>query len=677
MRFFFFCFLLLFLPYSVYAQEKVNYFSLTQSRSLWGLSGLYRIISPKVPPQFTFLLGSHAGYFKTNYTIDELMTLDQVFKSREVEQFFGDYGVSASLLKIKPGGFLGTEISIAGISASSSIYEFEPGKPETRRPFSDQVLGDVSSSLKVSYSLENEDAVFGLLLNTIMHSPAKKLGIEAVSLSPKLALMYDFSKSPLMKTDAKPYFEYFPVKTYLNFGYTFDGSKNLGFLKDEPLFPPYRKYTLWVRGADSVNFGLGLEGGGGTKGITRFFSMFLEWYFDRIVDTTEGKSRKFSENPHFLDLGLRVKPLDGVYVDIVGDFNISSRKDISGIEGTSIILSPAPLWKIVGSLTFIWSPSEILLRREAVKIPLGRVRGKVQDIETGSPVPDAIVSVVGLGLTNLATDVYSGEFETFPLSPGIYEFEVRKDGYETTRVTYRVEADEVTEATIKIKKIKVLGVLYGSVKDDKGVPIPARITFEGENFPPIITDVETGSFEVSLKPGDYRLRFESEGYRDKTVRVVVTPRTKVSVDVVLETLEKEKPVVIQELPKMEERQITRIFLEKLQGKIILAEKIIFEMGTAKILPISYSIIEELAEFLKRHPNLRIRIESHTDPIGTPEQELKLTEDRSSAVKEFLVSKGISANRLETKGYGSQRPVASNDTPEGRSRNRRVEFIVLE
>ena len=70
------------------------------------------------------------------------------------------------------------------------------------------------------------------------------------------------------------------------------------------------------------------------------------------------------------------------------------------------------------------------------------------------------------------------------------------------------------------------------------------------------------------------------------------------------------------------------------------------------------------------------IEGHTDSTGSDELNMTLSQKRADAVKEALTGKGVSADRITTKGYGKKYPVASNDSPAGRSQNRRVEIIIL-
>lgn len=111
------------------------------------------------------------------------------------------------------------------------------------------------------------------------------------------------------------------------------------------------------------------------------------------------------------------------------------------------------------------------------------------------------------------------------------------------------------------------------------------------------------------------------------------------------------------------------------GKIV-ANGIRFESGKADIKPESMGIINEIYGMMKEHPEIRISIEGHTDNVGDEAMNQALSEKRAAAVKEKLVSMGIDSSRLESKGWGESRPVADNNTPEGRANNRRVEFVKL-
>jgi outer membrane protein OmpA-like peptidoglycan-associated protein len=104
-----------------------------------------------------------------------------------------------------------------------------------------------------------------------------------------------------------------------------------------------------------------------------------------------------------------------------------------------------------------------------------------------------------------------------------------------------------------------------------------------------------------------------------------------------------------------------------------AKKIFFSVGSDKLLPASFNSLNEVARILKSNPTLQLSVEGHSDNVGKPASNLNLSQKRAEAVKNYLVQNGIEANRLEAKGFGQEKPVADNSTPEGRAANRRVEL----
>ncbi len=105
------------------------------------------------------------------------------------------------------------------------------------------------------------------------------------------------------------------------------------------------------------------------------------------------------------------------------------------------------------------------------------------------------------------------------------------------------------------------------------------------------------------------------------------------------------------------------------------ENLEFETGKDVIRTISYPSLTALAQLLVSKPNYGLRIEGHTDNVGTDENNLVLSQKRATAVKNFLIKKGVKAGVLEDYGYGESRPIADNDTKEGKQKNRRVEMKI--
>jgi len=115
-----------------------------------------------------------------------------------------------------------------------------------------------------------------------------------------------------------------------------------------------------------------------------------------------------------------------------------------------------------------------------------------------------------------------------------------------------------------------------------------------------------------------------------------------------------------------------------ETNVQINEKILFATGKADILPESHSLLNEVATVIKAHPRLRrIEVAGHTDARGSGVMNQKLSEARAKAVWAFLVKAGVEPTRITHKGYGKNRPIADNNTDEGREKNRRVEFTIVE
>jgi len=111
-------------------------------------------------------------------------------------------------------------------------------------------------------------------------------------------------------------------------------------------------------------------------------------------------------------------------------------------------------------------------------------------------------------------------------------------------------------------------------------------------------------------------------------------------------------------------------------KIELKQVVLFQTGKAVIDRKSYDMLKEVADALKNAPSVKkVIVEGHTDNVGDRNLNVSLSQKRAEAVKEFLIDEGVSADKLEAKGYGPDKPVASNRTAAGKAKNRRVEFVL--
>lgn len=167
------------------------------------------------------------------------------------------------------------------------------------------------------------------------------------------------------------------------------------------------------------------------------------------------------------------------------------------------------------------------------------------------------------------------------------------------------------------------------------------------------TDPMTGSFRLTMPYGArYAFLASADGYyatSDTIITTAVTEFTEVTCTMMLSPVAK--------------------------GETITLSNIFFETDKSTLLSESYPSLDRLVQFMQERPQIRIAIMGHTDNVGTDQYNTNLSDARAKAVAEYLRSKSIDAARFTAKGFGESKPIATNDTEEGRQQNRRVEFTI--
>ncbi|MBO4875241.1 MAG: PD40 domain-containing protein [Bacteroidales bacterium] len=208
---------------------------------------------------------------------------------------------------------------------------------------------------------------------------------------------------------------------------------------------------------------------------------------------------------------------------------------------------------------------------------------------------------------------------------------------------------------------KVLVTLVkGTITDaDKNSPLEANIEITDNSKNEVISTFKSnsssGAYIVNLPSGkNYGLSVSKDGYLFHS-----------------ENFNLADTADFQEL-------VIDVQLKKIQvGTTIILKNIFFDYNKSSLQPESYAELDRVAEILKKQPNLKIEISGHTDNQGSLKYNTDLSESRAKTVVDYLIGKGIAENRLTYKGYAYEKPIATNDTEEGRSANRRVEFKILE
>ncbi len=204
-------------------------------------------------------------------------------------------------------------------------------------------------------------------------------------------------------------------------------------------------------------------------------------------------------------------------------------------------------------------------------------------------------------------------------------------------------------------------VVKGKLLDkETGKPIAAKILYE--KLPEGVTvgitksHSETGEYEIVLPKGHlYGFRAEAEGYLPISENIDLTG---------------------EDPPNDELNRNMLLVPEVVQATIVL-NNIFFDFDKATLKEESYPELNRLTTYLAENAKVRISIAGHADSTGPGEYNMGLSKRRAQTVANYLTKKGIDSSRIEVKYFGETKPIASNETVEGRRKNRRVEFTILE
>jgi outer membrane protein OmpA-like peptidoglycan-associated protein len=188
----------------------------------------------------------------------------------------------------------------------------------------------------------------------------------------------------------------------------------------------------------------------------------------------------------------------------------------------------------------------------------------------------------------------------------------------------------------------------------------------GEKYYTGETDAE-GFAEVLVPIGKkYDLVYLSLGRRDVAAKVEVAnePRLNLKLTMRYKREDLVAPPVVTPEPSVAASEPPRFVLQDVQ----------FETGKATLTSDSHARLDSIVEYMTHKPSASIEISGHTDNVGSKKKNKRLSQERADAVRDYLVGKGIEANRIQAVGYGDERPIATNETPEGRQQNRRIEAM---
>jgi outer membrane protein OmpA-like peptidoglycan-associated protein len=221
------------------------------------------------------------------------------------------------------------------------------------------------------------------------------------------------------------------------------------------------------------------------------------------------------------------------------------------------------------------------------------------------------------------------------------------------------KGDIVRVKTKTATKPKPVILIKGKVLDAKtNLPVEAEITYEL-----LPSGEKVGVAEFISKNGDYVLVLPYGKNYGITAKAIGYVPISLNYDLTVENKYKEIKKDLMLVP-----------FEK--GSVVRLNNLFFDSGKATLKKESYPEIERLIQLLKDNADVEIEIAGHTDDIGSDNDNLILSGNRSAAVKEYIISKGIAEGRINCRGYGEYKSIVKNDTEENRQLNRRVEFKII-
>jgi len=193
-------------------------------------------------------------------------------------------------------------------------------------------------------------------------------------------------------------------------------------------------------------------------------------------------------------------------------------------------------------------------------------------------------------------------------------------------------------------------------------PVVARITYQNLPYGNRMGVINNSSFSFPLFDGErYSITVEASGFA--SAKYMLDPTEANGTNRIVKDIEL--------------HHTTGATKKHTVGHVMRLDNLIFEVAKSKIDPDSYAELDLLVKMMNEHKSLVIQLEGHTDYLGDPGKNMKLSEQRVDAVRDYLVGKGIHKNRIKLKAFGGTQPLSRDNTPEGHRLNRRVEVRILQ
>jgi OOP family OmpA-OmpF porin len=539
-------------------------------------------------------------------------------------------------------------IEIFGAWLTAANRNVRPPEPDRRDPEVIQSFGDLVVGTKWAVPV------------TPGFSAGAELGVRFLSAVPGLTFSPDstsFWIGALGSVDLRARTRA-PLRFHANASFYVDNSSNL--VDFTGTTNTTREVATFAYGIEKSRFRFALALDAPLEYLTAPVPLepFVEYHAEIVTASADpafaGAGYPTNRDQQWMTLGLRARVWRGLTVDAGVDLRLRT----VGYEYGP----PLPPYDVTLGAAFPFDidaftrPVVVTKIVEVEKAPTtGTIAGTVRgDGRDGKPVADAVVTFKGRTHAQVATDA-DGSFLSGPLEPGPVDLTVVAAGFEPGKATALVTAGSTATVEVLLEAKPLTGNLRGKVSDPRGQGLPATLRLTGAAARELQTDA-AGAFSAALPAGHYQLTIEAAGWPSKQVPVDVTVGQDRQLDVAL---------------RAENPDVT------FTGQaIVLRVPIKFRQGAPKLDAVARKELDGVADVLADHAEIRmLRIEAHW--AGSSAAAAKtLTEKQAGVVRDYLVSKGASADRIECVGMGQEAPLLPGITSANRAKNRRVELRVV-
>jgi OOP family OmpA-OmpF porin len=597
--------------------------------NIYGQTGLRRVTSARVGKAGYFDLGLNGRFFTMGDFIRPGVADENSFSGGTLS--FG----------WTPLDFL--EVSLATQFATNANTSALPQTLFT--------TGDLLPSVKLGWKFL--PFVAGIDVRAVIPTQQDRIGLDAAN--------FALTTTGLFSVDL--YDEVgLPLRAHANVGYTFQNARFTQNARDY-LLPGVEGALLamttqsWFY--DQLGVGLGVEA------PLPYVTPFVELTTASALGVQPGQGAAGGDYSVFGDTVVILTP--GVRGTVGRGLAFDLALDV-GLSGTAGALSPDlnklvvgqpynPVWALQFGLSYTFNPfvAETQVELRETTRPQGTVEGCV--VAAGKPVTEAIVEYAGTLGPRIVVDE-RGCFRSPPVDEGTLTVHITHPEHKPASTSVQIVANQVAQTTIALTPAPRLGRFRGDITNADDQAVDAEVEIASDD----VRDTQAaqgGAFSMTLPPGRYQVVVKAAGYYQQGAAMVVDP---------LGTT-----IMNFSLKKLPTKRLSSVSKDRIE----ISSRVPFELGKARLLKAGEFVLDDVVDVLLQNPQLGVvRIEGHSDGSGDRTSNKNLSQQRAEAVLDYLVAHGVPAGRLVAEGFGGERPIAPNDSEEGRAKNRRVDFVLL-